>query len=204
MPNLIQPESDRLDDYFAETTEVDCSDPAVRSLATKLRAEAEDDVAFARAAFEYVRDRVAHSWDIQADRVVCSASETLQYGHGICYAKSNLLCAILRSQGVPAGFCYQRLTLGDAPDTGYCIHALNAAFLGSPGRWIRLDARGNKPGIDARFSLDEEKLAFPIRADCDEIDYPTVYARPHPMTIDALRQSPDVRALYLSNLPDRL
>lgn len=51
---------------------------------------------------------------------------------------------------------------------GYVIRALNAVHLG--GAWHRLDARGNKPGVSAEFSLSVERLAFPIRARYDEID----------------------------------
>ena len=68
---------------------------------------------------------------------------------GICWAKSNLFAALLRANNIPAGICYQRLTLGDTPDTGYCIHALNAVYIKSINKWIRLDARGNKNGINA-------------------------------------------------------
>lgn len=197
-------DSGRLDDYLAETAEVDYSNPAVSKLATELRTYAENDIAFVKNAFEYVRDRISHSWDIQSSQVTCAASDTLRHGHGICYAKSNLLCAILRSCGIPTGFCYQRLTLGDTPDTGYCIHALNAVYLPGLGRWIRLDARGNKPGIDARFSTDEEQLAFPIREAYDEIDYPGIYATPNPKTIAALKQSTDVLEMYRNHLPDTI
>ncbi|MBT2393298.1 hypothetical protein J7E87_28690 [Streptomyces sp. ISL-1] len=42
----------------------------------------------------------------------------------------------------------------------------------SADRWIRLDARGNKEGVDARFSLDGEHLAWPVDPSQGEIDYP--------------------------------
>lgn len=44
-------------------------------------------------------------------RVTCSASDVLQHRSGICYAKSNLLAALLRKEGIPTRFCYQRLIL---------------------------------------------------------------------------------------------
>ena len=47
-------------------------------------------------------------------------------------------------------------------ETGYCIHALNTVYIASIDKWIRLDARGNKEGIDAEFSIEDEKLAFHI------------------------------------------
>ncbi|WP_205417258.1 hypothetical protein, partial [Klebsiella pneumoniae] len=54
-----------------------------------------------------------------------------------------------------------------------------------------LDARGNKPGVNAKFSLDEEHLAFQIRDYYEEMDYPVMYTAPHPKTIDVLRRHSD-------------
>jgi transglutaminase-like putative cysteine protease len=191
-------------DYLIATEEVDYDDPAIVDLVARLTGEAADKLDFIRQAFEYVRDEIDHSWDIQSDRITCSASEVLQYGEGICYAKANLLCAILRRARIPAGFCYQRLTLGDTPDTGYCIHALNAAYLSENDRWIRFDARGNKPGIQAEFSMNDEKLAFSIRLEYDEIDYVTIYAAPHPKTIETLRRNTNCKEMYQHGLPQEL
>ncbi|SFE72452.1 Transglutaminase-like superfamily protein [Paenibacillus catalpae] len=194
-------ESPLLADYLADSEIIDYRHPSILELAAELQQQSAGETAFVRSAFEYVRDRISHSWDIQSSHITCRASEVLLYREGICYAKSNLLCAILRSQGIPAGYCYQRLTLGDTPDTGYCIHALNAVYLQEISGWVRVDARGNKPGIDAQFSLDKEKLAFPIREEYDEIDYPVIYAAPHPSTIQVLQQNTDCRQMYLHGLP---
>jgi len=57
-----------------------------------------------------------------------------------------LLAAILRGMDIPAGICYQKLTLYDKPEDGYCIHALNSVYLKDLGKWVRIDARGNKEG----------------------------------------------------------
>lgn len=54
---------------------------------------------------------------------------------------------------------------------GYIIHALNTVFISELNKWIRLDARGNKENVHAEFSLDEERLAFPIRDQLGEVDY---------------------------------
>ena len=99
-----------------------------------------------------------------------------------------LLAAILRCGGIPTGLCYQRLTKGDTPDSGYIIHGLNAVFLSDERKWIRLDARGNKKNIDAQFSTDKEKIAFPVRVEYDEVDYPVFFAIPHPLVMDALEK----------------
>lgn len=201
---LFSCESSSLADYLADSEFIDYRHPSILALAKELYARPADETAFVQAAFEFVRDRISHSWDIQSSRITCKASDVLAYQEGICYAKSNLLCAILRSQGIPAGFCYQRLTLGDTPETGYVIHALNAVYLTNENRWIRVDARGNKPGIDAQFSLGQEQLAFPIRAQYDEIDYPVIYSKPHPSTVNVLEKHKDCRTMYLHGLPSEL
>ncbi|MDD9271765.1 transglutaminase family protein [Paenibacillus sp. GCM10023248] len=201
--NLIC-ESLVINDYLIVTEEVDYDHQLIAELTSKLEASSQDQVDFIKKSYEYVRDEIDHSWDIQSSRITCSASETLIHEEGICYAKANLLCAILRRAGIPAGFCYQRLTLGDTPDTGYCIHALNAVYVQKLEKWIRLDPRGNKPGIHAEFSLDEEKLAFPIREDYDEADYLTIYKSPNAKTIGVLRSSTDCINMYLHGLPDHL
>ncbi|MER5928664.1 transglutaminase domain-containing protein [Streptomyces sp. NPDC002054] len=60
-----------------------------------------------------------------------------------------------------------------------------------------------KPGVDARFALDREQLAFPVRPELGEIDYPELYAAPHPAVLRALRESADRPQLW-RNLPTGL
>lgn len=155
-------ESNDLNEYLTELNVVNYSNSVIQEKVSELFNSSQTDIEKAKIAFEFVRDEIHHSWDIQGTQVTCKASEVLSKGEGICYAKSNVLAALLRSEKIPTGFCYQRLMLFDTPEKGYCIHALNAVFLESINKWIRLDARGNKPGIDAQFSTDEEKLAFTL------------------------------------------
>lgn len=197
-------ESDCLEDYLAETEDIDFSHVSIREKSSELHSASLNEVDFVKNAYEFVRDEIAHSWDIQSSRITCKASEALIYREGICYAKSNLLCAILRSKGIPTGFCYQRLTIGDTPDTGYCIHALNAVYIKSIGRWVRLDARGNKVGIEAEFSIAEEKLAFSVRQEYNELDYSDIYKLPNTKTIEALKQNTDCIHMYHYGLPSTL
>ena len=144
-----------LEDYLLELDVVDYSHPLIRNKVNDLFTDSFSEIEIIKIAFEYVRDSIAHSFDIQSSYVTCKASEVLNFGEGICYAKSNLLAAILRSKGIPVGFCYQFLTKGDTPDTGYCIHALNAVYIKTIECWIRLDARGNKQGVNAQFSIGD-------------------------------------------------
>lgn len=65
-----------------------------------------------------------------------------------------------------------------------------------------MDARGNKVGVNAEFSLDREQLAFEIRTEYDEIYYKTVYAEPLKITMDVLENSTDALYMYLHSLPE--
>jgi transglutaminase-like putative cysteine protease len=161
-----------------------------------------DDTEAARRVFHFVRDEVSHSWDIQGLRVTRTATEALKYREGICYPKSHLVAALLRRRGVPTAICYQRLTLFDDERGGHSVHALNAVYL--KNGWHRIDARGNKEGIAAEFSLGEEKLAFPVRPAFDEVDYPSLYAEPHASIIQTLNASEDALVMYQRHLPQRL
>ena len=139
---------------------IDFDNVLVAKLADKLYSESNGETDFVRKSFEYVRDRISHSADIGADEVTCTASQVLKAGHGICFAKSHLLAAILRSKRIPTGFCYQKLVLDDDADVPELIyHGLNGVFLKEYDKWIRLDARGNKEGVNAQFGIDTEQLA---------------------------------------------
>lgn len=191
------------EDYLKPGRYIDFGEERVARKAGELAASG-DELETIRQAYLLVRDEIRHSWDAQDRRVTARASEVLREGVGICWAKSNLLAAFLRANGIPAGICYQRLTLGDTPESGYCIHALNAVYVKTLGRWIRLDARGNKPGVKAEMSLTEEKLAFPVREEYDEKDYREVYAEPLPLTMKILETSQDALYMYLHSLPGEI
>ena len=169
--------------FLAATPAVDRDHPAVRRLASAVRRLR--DVDTMRVAYETVRDRYPHSMDIDAAAVSISASDVLRHGHGICFAKSHLLAAVLRACGIATGLAYQKLAGGERT----YLHALNAVWLSEEERWIRLDARGNKPGVEAQFSTGTEALAFPVRPDQGERDFAEIHARPLPSTLAALRSS---------------
>lgn len=197
-------QSENIEDYLVETDIINFSDREIQTLISQLFQVGQTEIEKVQVAFQFVRDEIAHSWDIQEEQVTCSASEVFKYKHGICYAKSNLLSALLRSQYIPTGFCYQRLMLFDSPEKGYCIHALNAVHLKSVNKWIRLDARGNKPGVDAQFSIEEEKLAFTVNEELGEFDYPTIYVEPNENTVKVLMQSTNAIDMYFRHLPQSL
>lgn len=184
--------------YLASSTYIDSDHPAVRARAAALAAGAVGDAAIAARCFAFVRDEIAHSWDYQRNPVTCRASDVLQHGTGYCYAKSHLLAALLRANGIPAGLCYQRLAVGDVGPP-FCLHGLNAVYLQAFG-WYRIDARGNKPGVAAAFTPPQEQLAFPVLAP-EERDLPEIWPAPLPQVVSALTQYATVQDVA-AHLPD--
>ena len=159
------------------------------------------DIEKARIAFEFVRDEIPHSFDCDATVITARASDALKHRTGICHAKANLLAALLRSQGIPAGFCFQRITLADDDSMGYCVHAFNAVHIS--GKWIKLDARGNKPGVHTHFSTEEPSLAFECRPEYEEHFWKGIYAEPHLATMKALEESRCLQDV-IEKLPDEI
>lgn len=197
-------EHEDLSNYLLASEYVDFDKKIIQDKIKELFCTSIDEVEKVRIAFEYVRDEISHSWDIQSERVTRTASEVLVYKEGICYAKSMLLAALLRCQGIPTGFCYQRVSLGDTPGTGYAIHALNAVFLSSINKWIRIDAHRNINGKKPQFSIDKEQLAFPIRAEYDEVDYPTIFANHIHIITQTLENNTNCIEMIKCKLPTSL
>jgi transglutaminase-like putative cysteine protease len=184
--------------YLEVSEIIDWQHPEISEQARQLASGGETPMAIAKACFEWVRDEIYHSFDYQMNPVTCRASDVLKYKTGYCYAKSHLLAALLRANQIPAGFCYQRLSLDDqgAP---YCLHGLNAIYLPDIG-WYRVDARGNKTGVDAQFFPPQEQLAFKIQLP-EEADFQTILAEPLPIVVAALQAQTTWDAI-LANLPD--
>ena len=195
-----------LQPFLAETAYIDYSDPGIREAAAALFSGCGTDVEKAEAAFLFVRDEIPHSFDCDAAVITAKASDVLRRRTGICHAKANLLAALLRSEGIPCGMCYQHITLADDASLGYCVHCYNAVYLEGgpgPGRWIRLDARGNRPGVNASFSLGEPALAFDNRPAYDEYFWEGIFAVPHRETMELLDRAESLQAV-MDGLPDAL
>lgn len=176
---LIQ-ETPDLSAYLAADEAIDHHHPLVRETAAKLARGVANSYEYAREAFEFVRDTIPHSQDAGDLRVTWRASDVLEQRTGICYAKAHALAALLRAEDIPTALCYQKLDV---------VHGLVAVRFN--GAWHRQDPRGNKPGVDARFSLDGERLAFTPDPALGETDCPILYAEPHPVVLDTLKSAAD-------------
>lgn len=195
--------TDKIDEYLKRDNVIDYDNEAIIELADLLFKKADHELDFIKTAYEYVRDHISHSADINEDIITCAASEVLKAGHGICFAKSHLLAALLRCKSIPAGFCYQKLILDDETAPVLIYHGLNGVYSKDCKKWIRLDARGNKTGVNAQFSVETEQLAFPIRSEMGEEDNFVVYPRPDIKVLEKLRESKTRTELW-DHLPTEL
>lgn len=186
-----------VDPFLTPSEWIDADHPDVIALAGKLRGA--DDVDTARRCFAWVRDEVRHSSDHRVGPATCRASDALRHRAGFCFAKAHLLAALLRANGIPAGLCYQRLSLDGAAGP-WSLHGLVAARLPGFG-WYRMDPRGNKPGVDARFTPPVERLAFAVGLP-GEWDDPTPRAQPLPEVVACLTKAATWEDV-LATLPDR-
>ncbi len=227
---LPTPETDDLGRYLEDTITIDWQTPSVAECARRLLAEASSRPrARIERLFGFVRDEIAHTFDLDeaalAARaattvagfppafvkrgIACRASEVLALGHGLCFAKSHLLAALLRFAGHPTGFCYVRLGDDERPGR-FVLHGFVACHLADESRFILLDPRGNRGrpggpgaiGSECRFS-PPYSLAFAPDPERGEALLPTIFKRPGKRIVDLLERVPDLEILRRS-LPDSL
>ena len=184
--------------YLLSTSYIDWEHSNVIEKTSELSNNLDTKLAIAKSCFVFVRDEIKHSNDFKLNPVTLKASDVLIHKTGFCYAKSHLLAALLRANEIPAGLCYQRLTLeNDMPP--YCLHGLNAAYLEDYG-WYRMDPRGNRQGVNAQFCPPKEQLAFQIISE-GECDIQGIWPEPLPVIVLALERY-DTYDEVVNNLPD--
>ncbi len=189
-------ESNNIEDYLEMNEVIDYDHKLIADKCRELEKGTEDEISLIKKIYEFVRDDVHHSGDIGEMRVTCEASEVLEFGHGICCAKAHLFAAMLRFFGIPAGFCYQKLCSSEDVNKKV-LHGLNAVYLKDLDKWIRLDARGNRPGLDAQFCIDEEKIAWPVNKELGEEDNPVIFKEPNSTVVEVLKKSNDRKELWM-------
>ncbi|AGK99618.1 transglutaminase domain-containing protein [Clostridium pasteurianum] len=185
--------------FLQENKYIDFSSQIIQSKSHELFRNINSNTEKAKIAFEYVRDEIPHSFDIQARIITAKASDVLKYKTGICHAKANLLAALLRTQSIPTGMCFQHITLAADDSMGYCVHCFNAIFIDN--KWIKVDARGNTNGKNAQFSLEKPLLAFQNRKQYDEYFWNGIYANPHEDTMTMLEGAATIQDI-IEHIPD--
>ena len=184
--------------YLEATKIVDYNDKEVYALAMKLSKDCNTDSQIAKNCFEYVRDNVHHTGDYKDKVTTIRASDVLKHKTGWCYAKSILLAGLLRANGIPTGFSYQRLSCSEYKKDIYCLHGLNSIYLKEFG-WYRVDARGNKEGVHAEFNPPYEQLAFKLGE--NEFDIDKIFSEPLDEVVLALKKYNTYNEM-IENFPD--
>ena len=187
-----------MEKYLKSTTIINHTNKQVQTLASTLAKGCTTDEQIAKNCFEYVRDEIRHSGDHKDNITTTTASEVLQHKTGWCYAKAFLLAALLRANGIPTGFAYQRLSCSEYKPDIYCLHGLNWIYLKEHG-WYRVDARGNKEGVDAQFMPPMEKLAFEVGE--NEFDMLENLAEPLDVIVHTLQTQKTYNDM-IENFPD--
>jgi hypothetical protein len=156
-----------------------------------------------RAIFEFVRDEIDHSTDVETETQTCRASEVLEKGTGLCYAKSHLLAGLTRFAGFPTGFCYVR-TVDEKRAGKFVLHGFNAVYWALDASWLYLDARGNNEQVQTECRFAEPwSLAYWPDEEKGERFLPFIYKRPAKRIIDLLERAPSLDAIC-RNLPDSI
>ena len=187
-----------MEEYLKVSEVIDWQHPKIMECAEQIALGCKTPTTIAKACFEWVRDEICHSCDYQMNPLTCRSSDVLQHKTGYCFAKSHLLAALLRANQIPAGFCYQRLSIDDqgAP---YSLHGFNAIHLPELG-WYRVDARGNKEGVNAQFIPPQEQLAYKTQFP-EEADFQAILAEPLRIIVEALQAQTTWDGM-LRHLPD--
>jgi len=187
---LVLAERTGLDRYLEDTGVVDWQTPVVYEKAKGLPEPGASTENRIRAAFEFVRDRVQDclAEGHASEAIPCTASQVLREGAGLSYARCHLLAALLRAQGIPVGFGYQRLR-DPGCRNGYALHGWAAAWLADEERWLPLDPAGQSETGPLAFRLEPPHFARCPDPEAGEMHFPTLYARPARTVIDLLEKA---------------
>lgn len=104
--------TNQIEEYLKHDDVIDYNHEIIAKQADMISQKAKNEMEYITSAYEFVRDHIPHSADINADAVTCTASEVLKAGHGICFARSHLLAALLRRKSIPAGFLLSKNHFG--------------------------------------------------------------------------------------------
>jgi len=140
--------------HLQKSVYCDFDHPAVSSLAEDLANNEPDPVVVTQSIFKHIRDNIRFGLDL----VQVKASETLAKGYGVCWNKSLLMVALLRSNKIPARMAYNpvkrefmRPAMGDVCQT--LTETINHCFtqVQLNGKWIAADATLDTPTYSKLF-----------------------------------------------------
>ena len=70
---------DNIEKYLSVSKYINRKDNSILSKADEFKLKYADEVSLIKVIYEFVRDEIKHSWDVQDERVTKSATEVLVY-----------------------------------------------------------------------------------------------------------------------------
>ncbi|MCI7036245.1 MAG: transglutaminase, partial [Spirochaetia bacterium] len=70
--------------FLQETESIDYSNPIITKQINLLNEKSTSNIDYIKNAYEFVRDKISHSWDVKTNLVSKNASEVLINKTGIC------------------------------------------------------------------------------------------------------------------------
>jgi hypothetical protein len=160
--------------FLAATQMCDAEHAAVREVAAEVTRAALTRREAAVALFYWVRDEIEYTMGDWSWR----ASETLRLRKGTCSNKANLLVAMARSLGIPAGFHVQYVSTPSyfagsfIPLIQQCVRdkAIHVyVTLHLDGRWVKCDPTDDKALSDAIEAIVPHARAFDFDGEHDAV-----------------------------------
>jgi dihydrofolate reductase len=193
-----------IDSYLSETEIFNFSNELVQQLVKTLKNDTKTEKEYIYECFTYVRNQIHHSADHLSKAVTAAASEVLEFGEGICYAKSHLLCALLRADNIPCGLSYQLLRLVESDiDSPLIVHGIIAYYHSEKNSWILLDPRGNKHNYNEKIDTEANYFEFDVNINLNEKTIPYIFSDPDSNVLNALQCHTNAISL-MENLPNTL
>lgn len=160
--------------FLTATQMCDADDAAVREVAAAVTRQARTSRESAVALFYWIRDEIEYTmgdWNWRA-------SETLRLRRGTCSNKANLMVAMARSLGIPAGYHVQFVNttayfagsfipLIQRSVRDRAIHVYVTLFL--DGRWVKCDPTDDKALSDAIEEIVPHAGAFEFDGEHDAV-----------------------------------
>jgi hypothetical protein len=154
----------RLNEFLAETEYCDYTNPDIKKLSSELTFDLKSEREKALKLFMWVRDNTAYRVGYWTEK----ASETLKKRCGTCTNNANLLVALLRVVGIPAGYGVMKVYGPDyfgpmlLPRLSQKIskkstHVYCSVFLNK--KWVNCDPSDDEPlSVNTRHLNPQSKL----------------------------------------------
>ncbi len=194
-----------LNDYLVANEDVDYKNTEIQTVINSLKRDSENEIDYIKKSYKFVASEISYPMDnkkIKSQQPLFKASDVLAAKTAFCFGKITLLASLLRGNNIPCGYSDQLLVLDEEAPENKIIHSLNAVYVKSQKRWIRIDPRSYDEKIEINFDNQESFLAYEAEEKYQEIDNLGFYHELPTEVADLYQASKDNQTL-LNNLFDK-